>query len=399
MKNILVIGFSTRNIVCSGKRAGYNMFAIDAFCDHDMLECAKATIKLHTGESFDARNIEPCSLTEQIESFGTEFDAIIPASGFETMEFPGSLPVLRNDHDSMEQVSDKSRFAKLLRSLDLPHPQTYALSELESITYPVMIKPACAGGGIFNRVLYSQNDLQPYLESLDKLHISLKKEDMIVQDYLIGTPASVSVISTEDEARTVAINEQLIGTPWLTKVPFAYCGNVTPFITPYADQMKNIAEELIKELGLIGSNGVDFLMTRDGPVIIEVNARFQGSLDTVEMSTGSNIFEAHMQAFEGNIRLKEPSKRQYAARAILYGNRDKEITSNIQRKILERYIADVPKTGDMMHIDEPLTSVLSTGRSRGEVISEAKSSVMFIRECLEVDTSRRGSPRTESTYV
>lgn len=399
MKNILVIGFSTRNIVCSGKRAGYNMFAIDVFCDHDMLECAEAAIKLDIGEGFDTRNIEAARISEMIESFGIDFDAIIPASGFETMEFPEHLPVLCNDHEIMKKVSDKSRFAKMLTALDLPHPHTYSSSEIDDIRYPVMIKPACAGGGILNRVLHDRDEIHSYLGSLNRLQVPLKKEDMIFQDYLLGTPASVSMISTQEEVCAVAVNEQLIGIPWLTKLPFAYCGNITPFITPYADQMKDMSEELILELGLIGSNGVDFLITKDGPVIIEVNARFQGSLDTVEMSTGCNMFEAHMKAFDGTIGIMEPVSRQYASRAIMYGDRDKEITDDIQCKILEKHVADVPNTGDMIHMDEPLTSVLSTGHSREEVISEAKRSVIFIRECLDLDTSLKGSPIPESTHV
>ncbi|WP_406657053.1 ATP-grasp domain-containing protein [Methanolobus sp. ZRKC2] len=399
MKNILVIGFSTRNIVCSGKRAGYNMFAIDAFCDSDMLECVEAAIKLDVGEGFDARNIEPSRLSEMIENFGIDFDAIIPASGFETMKFPERFPILQNEYNIMREVSDKSRFAKILASLDMPHPQTYPLAELEDINYPAMVKPACSGGGILNRVVSSPEELHIYLKCLSKLQVPFRKENMILQDYLLGTPASVSVISTESEARTIAINEQLIGIPWLTKLPFAYCGNITPFITPYANQMKNIAEELIIELGLIGSTGVDFLITKDGPVIIEVNARFQGSLDTVEMATGSNIFGAHMQAFDGSIRPEVTGSKQYAVRAILYGDRDKEITDNIHNTILEKQIADVPNVGDMIHVDEPLTSVLSTGHSRGAAINKAKRSVMFIRECLDLGTSHEGNPTTNSTYV
>lgn len=399
MKNILVIGFSTRNIICSGKRAGYNMFAIDAFCDYDMLRCAEAAVKLDIGEGFDSRNLQPSGISELIDSFGVDFDAIIPASGFETMKFPGNFPILHNDHNIMKQVSDKSRFAELLSSLDLPHPQTYSLSEIEDINYPAMIKPACAGGGILNRVVGSPEELHSYLESLSNLQVPLKKDEIIAQEYLVGTPASVSLISSEEEVRTLAVNEQLIGIPWLTKLPFAYCGNITPFITPYADQMKNIAEKLIIELGLTGSNGVDFLITKDGPVIIEVNARFQGSLDTVEMATGCNIFEAHMQAFDGIVELKEPLNKQYAARAILYGDSNKEITGSIQRNILDNHVADVPNIGDRISADEPLTSFFSKGNSREEVVSGLKRSVMFIRECLDLGTSCEESPKTKSTYV
>jgi hypothetical protein len=388
MKNVLVIGFSTRNAVCSGYRAGYNMYAIDAFCDQDMLRCAKAALKLNTKGRFDSSAIGTAELSEMIESFGVDFDVIIPASGFETLELPDSkFPALHNSLLAMKDVSDKSRFAKLLESMGVPHPKTYSLSELENARFPLMVKPACAGGGIFNRVLYSLEELDDYMLSLHRARIPFEKKDMVFQDYLIGTPASVSLISSVDKVCTVAVNEQLIGVPWLTKLPFAYCGNVTPFITPYANQMKNIAEELISGLGLIGSTGVDFLITDSGPVAIEVNARFQGSMDTVELATGANIFEEHMQAFEGfikSVRTGKPVYRQYAARAVMYSGEKTVITEPTMAGILGKQTADIPNIGDMIGENEPVTSVISTGDTRKKVMSEIEQSVMFIRQRLNV---------------
>jgi hypothetical protein len=364
------------------------MFAIDAFCDQDMLKCAKAAKKLETEGRFNSRCVEPAMLSEMIESFDVDFDAIIPASGFETLEPPESrFPVLHNDPSAMKQVSDKSRFAKLLESTGLPHPRTYSYTEIQNARFPLMAKPACAGGGIFNRVLYDLEELDNYMLSLEDAQIPLKKEEMIFQDYLSGTPASVSLISTQDRACTVAVNEQLIGVPWLTRLPFAYCGNVTPLITPYANQMKNISEELIYQLGLIGSIGVDFLITDNGPVVIEVNARFQGSMDTVELATGSNIFEEHMQAFEGNIkqeRARKPVYRQYAARAVMYADQRKVVTDNAMTGILAKQTADVPNTGNVIEVNEPITSLISSGPTRKKVMDEIEQSVMFIRKCLNV---------------
>ena len=388
MKNVLVIGFSTRNAVCSGSRAGYNMFAIDAFCDQDMLKCANAAKKLETQGRFNSKGIEPALLYEMINSFGVDFDAIIPASGFETLELPESrFPVLHNNPSAMRKVSDKSRFAELLESIGMPHPMTYSRQELQDAPFPLMVKPACAGGGIFNRVLYSPEELDDYILFLENAQIPLKKEDMVFQDYLTGTPASVSVISTQDKACTVAVNEQLIGVPWLTKLPFAYCGNVTPIITPYANQMKNIAEELISGLGLIGSTGVDFIITDSGPVAIEVNARFQGSMDTVELATGANIFEEHMQAFEGfvkSVRAGKPAYRQYAARAVMYSGERTVITEPAMAGILGKQTADIPNIGDVIGENEPVTSVIFTGDTRKKVMSETEQSVMFIRQRLNV---------------
>jgi hypothetical protein len=46
MQNILVIGYNNRNIVCSARRAGYNVCSIDAFRDLDLQECTYASALL-----------------------------------------------------------------------------------------------------------------------------------------------------------------------------------------------------------------------------------------------------------------------------------------------------------------------------------------------------------------
>ncbi len=64
--------------------------------------------------------------------------------------------------------------------------------------------------------------------------------------------------------------------------------------------MEKLAEELVLDFKLLGSNGVDFLVTETGPIVLEINPRFQGSLDTVEKAMNINLFEAHVRCFKGN---------------------------------------------------------------------------------------------------
>ncbi len=385
MKNILVIGFSTRNIVCSGKRAGYNMYSIDAFCDHDLLQCSAGSKKLDVGETFDIDNICLEGLVELIESFNVSFDAIIPGSGFETIGLE-KLPyrILGNEPGLMKEVSDKYNFSRLLKRLKIDHPETVLLSEIDKLQLPVIVKPACSGGGIFNTKVETEADIKALHEMVRNTNIPVCKSVMIAQEYVDGTPASVSVISTKDKACAVAVNEQLIGIPWLTKTPFAYCGNITPYATPYASEMKKISEELILELGLVGSNGVDFIISEEGPVVIEVNARFQGSLDSVEMATGINLFDAHMKAFEGNINIGENPEIQYAGRAILYAGREMKMAEAVQKKLLEMNVCDIPNVGQVINPEEPVISVLCSGKGREDILSGIEESVIFIRESLNL---------------
>ncbi|WP_342305382.1 ATP-grasp domain-containing protein [Methanolobus sp. ZRKC5] len=384
-KNILVIGFSTRNIVCSGTRAGYNMYSIDAFCDHDLLQCSAASKKLDIGETFDASKISLAELAELIESFNVVFDGIIPGSGFETIGLEKlHYRIIGNEPGVTMEVSNKHRFSILLNKLNIAHPKTALLSEIGKLQLPAIVKPSCSGGGIFNTKVEHEGDIEGIYEKLKNINLPAGKSSMIAQEYVDGTPASVSVISTKDRAVAVAVNEQLIGVPWLTEIPFAYCGNITPYETPYGSEMKRISEELILELGLIGSNGVDFIISEDGPVVIEVNARFQGSLDTVEMATGINLVDAHIKAFEGIIDPLTKNKTQHACRAILYAGQKTVVTEATQKKLLEMNVFDVPSVGQVINPEEPVISILCFENGREEVLSEIKESVMFIRESLNL---------------
>ena len=383
MKNILAIGYSSRNIVCSARRAGYNVYAIDAFCDIDLARCAAGSRTIDLGEQMDIKQIDRKMIIELIESFDVGFDSIVLGSGFEMIDLSHlPCPILNNEPQVMQEVSNKARFAKRLVTLDIPHPRIYSSNELESAQYPLMVKPKYAGGGILNRMATNKDELFTILDDLSDLYPPMTPEDMLIQDFISGTAASVSVLSTKNEARAIAINEQLIGIPWLTELPFAYCGNITLYETPYAEKMCEMAEELVMEFGLVGSNGVDFIISNSGPVVIEINARFQGSLDTVELATGINIFNAHVKAFVGELPEK-PETCQFAARAVLYTNRDVVINKQVLDGILKENTADIPNYGHKAFAGDPVTSVIATGRSRQDALEKVRNSVFIIRKLLD----------------
>lgn len=383
MKNILAIGYSSRNIVCSARRAGYNVYAIDAFCDMDLAVSAAGSKTIDLGDQMDIKQIDREKIIQLIESFDVVFDAIVLGSGFEMMDLSHlPCPILNNGPQAMQEVSDKARFAKRLGTLGIPHPRIYSGNELGYAQYPLMVKPKYAGGGRLNRMATSKDELCAILDDLSDLSPPMASDETLIQDFISGTSASVSVISTKEEACAIAINEQLIGIPWLTELPFAYCGNITPFETPYAEKMCEMAEELVMKFGLVGSNGVDFIISDSGPVVIEINARFQGSLDTVELATGINIFDAHVKAFGGELPEK-PVTTLSAARAVLYTDRDVVINKQILDGILKENTTDIPNIGHEAHACDPVTSILATGRSRQDVLEKIRNRVFRIRKLLD----------------
>jgi len=391
MQDILVIGYSTRNIVCSARRAGYNVYSIDAFTDSDLVECAAASRVFDSAETVDVKSITRERIVELIDSFGVDFDAIVLGSGFEMMDLTDlPFPILNNSPGVMQEVSDKERFAKKLASMGMPHPRTHDITDIDSVNYPVMVKPKCAGGGILNRVARDVGELNSYLDEISSMGVDMdfgiSVDDMLIQEFVSGVPVSVSVISTKQTAVAVAVNEQMIGVPWLTGLPFAYCGNITPYETPYAEKLCGISEELILKLGLVGSNGVDFMLGDSGPIVIEVNARFQGSMDSVELATGINLFDAHVNAFAGELSPElqvRPVAKQFAARAVIYAKNRVVIDEQAMNGLHREPVTDIPNIGYLADVNEPVTSVLCTEKTRGDVMAHVKNSVCNIRDIID----------------
>jgi predicted ATP-grasp superfamily ATP-dependent carboligase len=381
-----VIGFSTRNVVCSASRAGYTVCSIDAFRDLDLQECAYKSALLEYRTVEELHQLDTSRIKAQMSEFGIEFDAIVPGSGLEMLghkDIP--CPVLASSPDAMQKASDKLYLSKRLEALGIPHPRCYSPEELDTIEYPVMIKPVSGGGGIFNRVAQNKQELLSSLGELHKHNSELTEKTVIIQEFLEGIPSSVSLLSTKNEALSVAVNEQLIGVPWLSRLPFAYCGNITPFKTDQAEEMEALAEELVLEFRLLGSNGVDFLVSKNGPSVLEINPRFQGSLDTVEKAMNINIFEAHVGCFRGDLPEK-PKAKGFAARGVIYSDRELFIDEKLMHLILREKGADIPCQGTVVEPDGPLTSLFACTSTREEAVLSLKRGTDRIKAFIKNQT-------------
>lgn len=355
---VLILGCNSRPIACSAKRAGYAVYAVDGFRDIDLERCTEECLIFRAPPS-------EVIARKAIEKF--QFDAIVTGSGFEFFD-PGiqGEKILGNPPHIAKRVSDKEWLAKRLIELGMKAPELFSPDQIK---FPAVVKPKIGGGGYLNILAKTPRDLPPE----DQL------ENMLIQEYIHGKHASVSVLSTEKEAIAIAVNEQLLGKKWLNQMNlFGYCGNITPLKTEYEEEMKQIAEKLVLDLGLIGSNGIDFVIARDGVYLIEVNPRFQGSLDTVELATGINVFEAHVKACRGEL-IKKPEIKQFAAKMIVYASRSARIKSSLDK----RGIADIPPVGREIGKAEPVATALGWGKTRGNAVRMARSRVAIIKSSME----------------
>ncbi len=368
LKKILTVGYSTRNIVCSGKKAGYSMYAVDAFGDVDLRRCSDWYCPLDRFLKADERELSALK----------EIDGIILGSGVETLN-TDFKPLkgkkrLCNDREKMKKVMNKLWLSERLQDLGFPHPRTWSsedIKELKKIRFPLVAKPVRGGGGVENFLCHDEADLKKALR---------RSKNFIFQEFIDGTHASVSLLSTRNDVMSISVNEQMIGEKeFCAGKPFMYCGNITPLVSPMSDRMRDIAEELICELRLIGSNGVDFVVSGSDVFVIEVNPRIQGSLDTVELSTGINLVDAHVKAICGKMTIEPDTKRKiFAVRAIVFADRKVKVI----RSLDVEGIVDISEEGRVIEKDEPIASAVGTGDTKGEALSDAMDKVSYIKSSV-----------------
>lgn len=167
-------------------------------------------------------------------------------------------------------------------------------SKLEC-TGAVVIKPI-DGAGCLNTLFFEhQSQAQNYLQNGSSLDLST----LIVQPYIEGVAASLSLFISDKTVTVLNINRQLISQQ---QSELIFRG--TEANTIQADEFpKNHAQEFAEEIyktfpGLWGFVGVDFVLSPSGPVLIEINPRLTTSyisLKSVLNFNPTDLLIEHME--------------------------------------------------------------------------------------------------------
>src|SRR5262249_7066112 len=119
---------------------------------------------------------------------------------------------------------------------------------------------------------------------------------ILLQQYIAGTAASVSLLADGVRAVPLALNAQTIG----SSPPFAYRGGVTPFDHPLASRAIASARAVGRALpSLRGFVGVDLILTDSAAVVIEVNPRLTTAYLGVRAALDGNVAALALAACGG----------------------------------------------------------------------------------------------------
>ncbi|MHC1597718.1 MAG: ATP-grasp domain-containing protein [Methermicoccaceae archaeon] len=354
---VAIVGSNVRHVVLSAVRAGFEVWAFDGYLDRDLLSLSR--------ETFFFKDMKGALLHAlELVKRGV-CDSFVLASGIETSAgLDVSLP-LNPPMPLMLRASDKLALSSVLDGLDIPTPEVFTPS---NVSYPAVVKPRFGAGGRYVKVVSSDEQLRAAMRDI----VSAGAQP-VVQRFVEGVRISASVIATRRGARVVCLNEQLSGERFLHAPDMRYCGNISPASCPKQARVERAAERVCEALGLVGSCGVDFVVG-DEPWVVEVNPRFQGSLDTAEEALRFSMFRAHVDAFAEKEPRVGSAGREVWARGIYYAPRDVVVKGRLD-EVLSRGLElgifrDVPQKGVSMPRDEPLVSIVVHGSTRGDAIGQ-----------------------------
>ena len=352
---VLVAGFATRHVAQSAAQAGYEVCAVDHFCDQDLSWYTRDRIRFE----------DLADLPDAIARMGEwySFDFAIATSGAELLAFP--VPLCGTPRERVERFLDKLAMQHFFEDLGVPVPRIAADGE-----YPVMAKPLRGAGGWRNAVIPD--------EVTEKAWAALYPDvPYLRQEVAEGIPASVCCIANGTAARAVATNEQILRGSGGSA--FGFSGSVTPFDHPMATAMTTLAEKIAAASGCTGTLGVDFVVGSTTPVVIEVNPRFQGTLDTAEAAYGYSLFQYHVNACGGGLPAAS-SPRQYAARRILFADRDTTLDADLRD--LAPVVSDIPWPGTFFEEEQAIVSVTGTGPTRAAALDALDKNISTVRQYM-----------------
>lgn len=354
---VLIAGFSTRHVAQSAFTAGYEVCSVDHFCDQDLAWYTKDR------EKFE----DLADLPDAIDRICRRhrFDLFIPTSGAELL--PVTIPLAGTPDTVIRRFMDKLDTQTFFESDSIPVPRI-----LPDGDYPAMVKPRAGAGGWRNAVIRSGAEMAAWRTLYEDVpHIR--------QELVVGTPASVCCIATGSKSMAVATNEQVLR-GGIGESAFGFSGSVTPSGHPLISEMSAMAERIATASGCVGTIGIDFVISDNGPVAIEINPRFQGTVDTVEMACGCNLFDLHVSACRGILPASRPDARQVAARKILFADRD--MTVNADLAVMKEFVADIPWPGTFFEEDQALVSVYGWGPDRSAACAMLDKHISTVRQYM-----------------
>ena len=318
---VLAEGFAMlRCVVADFRAAGHEVTVL--------LDERLAKVDAPTGANYNMQVLYAHEPKKFLQNAAKNYDAfyvIAPETGrvledfVKIVEGTGKTS-LNCESEAIAQVSDKAALIEALQKNGTQTPKTLTLnvhdnsSDIEqkikdALSYPLVFKPldgtSCSGISL----LKNPTEINA---ALNKIKKQSTNPQFLAQEYIQGTPASVSLICNGKKAAAISLNKQQVN---LTqpKCESSYLGGCVPLDHPLKQAAFGLVEQVVEAFsGLRGYVGVDVVLGDKAVFVLDVNARLTTSYVGLRQVADFNVAEAIINAAVGGKLPEKPKMRGIA---------------------------------------------------------------------------------------
>jgi len=217
---------------------------------------------------------------------------------------------LNCESSAIQKVADKTVLCEVLEKNCLATPKTMVfdindnLSEIKcsiksELTYPLVFKPVDGTSCCALSIVKQESQVN---DAISKLKAESANQHFIVQEFIEGEAASVSLLCEKGEARAISLNQQNVEICTPDGIS-SYKGGVIPFDHRLKQGAFRVSEKAAECFpGLRGYVGVDLILSRDKPFVVDVNPRLTTSFVGLSQTAKFNVAEEIVKAvLKGNL--------------------------------------------------------------------------------------------------
>jgi len=186
-----------------------------------------------------------------------------------------------SNHEVVRRISDKAVVMSELSKMGLKTPQTLIYTpenqlELDDLKPPFIVKPRTGTGCDGLKLFKSLGELKRFLSS--------RKREFLIQEFVKGVPASVSLLTDGSRALPISLNRQFVSIS-----RSMYLGGYTPMKHKLLNKAFETAVKAVEAFrGLRGYIGVDVILSKNGVYVVEINPRLTVSYVGLSRSLSEN---------------------------------------------------------------------------------------------------------------
>lgn len=341
LQPFLIASVTGRALAASAARRRCPVVVLDCFGDRDTRALARdwRVVVARRGLRFDGRALlaAAAALAPPGRCAGLVYGA-----GFEGR--PGLLRRLAagrriygNDPAVVAAIKDPDRFVPLLDQLGIDHPDTRRTAPPVRSGWLVK-QPGGAGGGHVRVAVTRRAPPGTYYQRFES-----------------GRSLSALFLADGRRARIIGFNEQWTA-PARPGRPFLYGGAVGGIVLPpgVESDVRARLDALVAVTGLVGLNGLDFLLRRSGWLALEVNPRPTATVELYDPDYPGGLFDWQLRACEGELPARAAPPRAFRAHAVVYATSALHVTG-VWR--FPGWCRDLPPVGAHFAPGQPVCTV------------------------------------------